>query len=85
MDEHTMYLEETYTDGVELWSCPMCDYQFNLTWYPFNRTILNTGDDNVSHKGCKSVDGLWIGDTDLIVIQDDGLQNQIDEIFRDLD
>ena len=55
---HRMDLEKTYPDGDEVWHCPTCGRRMIVKWEPFQKTILECGDEYASHSGSKG--GLQI-------------------------
>lgn len=58
--KHEMILEKTHSSGAEEWYCPVCARRFLLQWPPrYERTILNPGDESVTHSGAKG--GLSMG------------------------
>jgi hypothetical protein len=75
---HQMQLETTHSSGAEEWACPICGRRFIMQWPPaYSRTILEAGDENVSHSGSKG-EMLRLGALDAT----EGAQtDDIDELF----
>lgn len=61
---HRMDLERTYSDGDEIWHCPICGKRMMIRWEPFQKTILEHGDENAGHSGSKG--GLQIGPVKIL-------------------
>jgi hypothetical protein len=61
METHEMMITFTDTDKTETWECLQCPRKFLITsWNPFNRTILNDGEDKLRHVGYKGPAGFNI-------------------------
>jgi hypothetical protein len=60
--QHEMVLEKSGPSGAEEWYCPTCGRRMLINWEPkFKKTVLETGDESVSHSGAKG--SLHIGTT----------------------
>jgi hypothetical protein len=58
-EQHEMELEATHPSGAEEWFCPTCGRRFLMRWEPFERVIMEPGDEYAAHTGSKG--GLLIG------------------------
>jgi len=85
MDEqqiHQMHVETTHPSGAEEWACSICGRRFIMQWPPaYSRTILEPGDEHVTHIGSKS-EMLNLGTLD---ISEDGHTADIDDLFLSAD
>jgi len=61
---HEMQLATTHASGAEEWFCPICGRRFVMRWDPFERVIIESGDESASHSGSKG--GLRIGQAQVI-------------------
>jgi hypothetical protein len=51
-EKHEMVFEKKHASGADEWVCPICGRRMLISWEPkFRRTILETGDPNVTHGG----------------------------------
>ncbi len=67
-ERHTMVRIKKNEDGSEEWHCPTCGRRFLMEWPPkFKRTILEPGNENVTHVGGKGEMGMGLsfGETDV--------------------
>jgi len=75
---HQMQLETTHPSGAEEWACPICGRRFIMQWPPaYSRTILESGDENVSHSGSKG-EMLHLG---TLGVPEGAQTADIDELF----
>ena len=66
---HEMVLENTHSSGAEEWSCPICGRRMTITWHPWKRIILETGDIYAGHSASKG--GLLLGPLQLSNVSED--------------
>jgi hypothetical protein len=52
---HEMVLETTHPSGAEEWYCPMCGRRLTITWQPWKKIILESGDIHAAHGGSKGI------------------------------
>src|SRR5215207_10099837 len=52
---HEMVLETTHPSGTEQWYCPTCGRRMTITWQPWQKIILESGDIHATHGGSKGI------------------------------
>lgn len=52
---HEMVLETTHPSGAEEWYCPTCGRRMTITWQPWKKIILESGDIYAAHGGSKGI------------------------------
>ena len=57
--QHTMMRTGSTESGAEEWRCPLCARRMLLQWRPFERVVLDPGDERVQHFGAKG--GIDVG------------------------
>ena len=50
---HEMFLGTTHSSGAEEWNCPTCGRRMTITWQPWKKIILESGDIYAAHGGSK--------------------------------
>jgi hypothetical protein len=61
--QHTMMRTGSTESGAEEWRCPHCDRRLLLQWRPFEKLVLDPGDEQVQHVGAKG--GVDVGAVDV--------------------
>jgi DNA-directed RNA polymerase subunit RPC12/RpoP len=61
--QHTMMRTGSTKSGAEEWRCPHCGRRLVLQWRPFQRVVLDPGDERVQHIGAKG--GVDAGTVDV--------------------
>lgn len=60
-ERHTMVRVNKSEEGAEEWYCPTCGRRFLMQWPPnYKRTILEPGDESVTHVGGKGEMGMGL-------------------------
>lgn len=54
LKHHQMRLQRTHASGAEEWYCPSCGRRFLMSWNPFEKTIIQAGDEHAWHTGDRS-------------------------------
>jgi hypothetical protein len=61
--QHTMMRTRSTESGAEEWRCPHCGRRLLLQWRPFEKVVLEPGDERVQHIGAKG--GVGVGMVDV--------------------
>jgi hypothetical protein len=69
-ERHTMIRLNKDDAGTEEWFCPTCGRRFLMQWPPnYKRTILEPGDESVTHVGGKGDMGMGLNTAEAEVEQ----------------
>lgn len=59
VEQHEMQLQAIHPSGAEEWHCPICGRRFLMRWSPYQKTILQPGDEQAWHTGNRSTTRVW--------------------------
>jgi DNA-directed RNA polymerase subunit RPC12/RpoP len=66
--QHTMMRTGSTPSGAEEWWCPHCGRRLLVQWRPFEKVVLDPGDERVQHVGAKG--GMTVGTADVRPVPD---------------
>ena len=67
---HEMVLETIHPSGAEEWYCPTCGRRMTITWQPWKKVVLESGDIQAAHGGSKGI--LKIGSLQINLLNEYG-------------
>lgn len=87
INQHNMCLTRIHPSGAEEWHCPICSRHIILQGSPFDKYILDAGNECVIHTGCQAATQLQpipvIAAEEPILSEE--LWGAIDEVMNHLD